>query len=231
MLKNGALVVLAIFVLSSCATYRNANEDGYSVVTGGYSDEKIEDGVFRISSESGVSPVEQKLGVTRVWKRRAKELCLDEYKEIKFEVNIIDQGFNYMDLDIIGYYVTRASGYAICSSFNGTHDEALDVINAPMKLAEKQRQVQKEKLLSLMEAGCDSTSMDLDTLENIGDGFFEHELYSEAMTCYLGVYEKDKSELTKVEVYYHIGLIYELGLGVQESMEKAMQWYKLAGLI
>lgn len=136
-----------------------------------------------------------------------------------------------MNQGLIGYYVTRASGYAVCSSFNGTYGEALDVIKAPIKLAEQQLQIQKEQLLGLMEGGCDATTMDLDTLENVGNEFFNKKLYTEAMTCYLGVYVKDLNKLAKAEVYNRIGLMYELGLGVQESMEKAMQWYKLAGLI
>jgi hypothetical protein len=229
-MKYCALFV-ALVLVSSCATYRNANEAGFSVVSGGYTDDKIHDGIFRIAAESGVSPVGQESSVTKVWHRRANELCLGEYKQSEFDVNVIDQGFTYMNQGVIGYYVTRASGYAICSSFNGTYEEALDVINAPMKLAAQQLQVKKEQLLKEMEGGCDTKKMDRDTLEAVGDEFFKTKLYTEAMTCYLGVYEKDKNQHAKTEVYYRIGFMYELGLGVQESMEIAKKWYKLAGLI
>jgi TPR repeat protein len=51
------------------------------------------------------------------------------------------------------------------------------------------------------------------------------------MACFLSIYEKDKNRLAKVEVYTQIGLMYEIGLGVQQNMKKAMQWYNLAGLI
>lgn len=222
---------LFLFLVSSCATYRNANEDGYSVLSGGYTDNEIQDGIFRINAESGVSPVGQESSVTKVWHRRAKDLCQGGYKQSDLEVDVIDQGFTYMNQGLIGYYVTRASGYAVCSSFNGTFDDALDVIKAPKKALSQQLKIERELLLSEMEGGCDVQNMSIDDLENMGNEFFKLNLYKEAITCYLGVYEKDKNILAKVEIYNRLGLIYELGLGVQANMEKAKQWYSLSGLI
>jgi tetratricopeptide (TPR) repeat protein len=201
------------------------------VVSGGYTDNKIQDGIYRINAESGVSPIGQESSVTRVWNKRASELCQGEYKQSDFKVNVIDQGFTYMNQGNIGYYVTRASGYAVCSNFNGTFSEALDQIKAPIQLLTKELKLKREQLLSKMEGGCDAQKMDLQTLENIGNEFYKTKLYKEAMVCYLGVYEKDKNVLSKSEVYNRIGLIYELGLGVEENMEEAKRWYRLAGLI
>ncbi|WP_444922946.1 SEL1-like repeat protein [Microbulbifer sp. DLAB2-AF] len=222
---------IALFLLSSCSTYRSANETGYSVVSGGYTDKKLEDGIFLVNAESGVSPISQKSGVTRTWTKRANELCLGEYKVSDFEVKTIDQGGTYMSQGLIGYYVTIASGYAICSSYKGTYDEALAVINAPSKLTEQQLEAKRELLLSKTNGDCGTKKMDVDALEKAGNEFYEVQLYKEALSCYLEVYEKDKKELTKTEIYYRIGLMYELGLGVKVSIKEAKKWYKLSGLI
>jgi hypothetical protein len=170
-MKYPALIL--VLLLSSCATYRNANNDGYSVVSGGYTDTKIDEGIYKINVESGVSPVAHKSSVTKIWNRRAKDLCLGTYNDSDFEVAVIDQGFTYMSQGNIGYFVTRASGYAICSSFSGNYDQALDIIKAPVKLIALQHKIDKEILMSQVESGCDASAMDIDTLEKSAMNFIK----------------------------------------------------------
>lgn len=143
-----------------------------------------------------------------------------------------------MGLGKLGYFVTRASGYAVCEHFDGALSDAIAVINAPTEIEKKQqaalkkRQVAEQKLLvEQMGASCKGTNLDLDSLENIGNGYCRLERYSEAMECFVHVYQKDKAAAQKVEVYTKAGLMYELGLGVAKSMENAYFWYKRAGLL
>ncbi len=220
------LLLLVIMTLTACTSYRDINTEGQSFWLGGYTNKKLDEGLFKITVESGTAPIVYKIKVFNMWNRRAKELCDESYQAIYFNVKAISPTFTNN-----GYVITRATGYAKCNSFNGDLAKAKQIIQLPESVVASKLIIQNEQLTSSTDGGCNFNTMPLEKLEQKGDAFYQVRNYKDAMVCFLSVYKLDKKSLNKKHVYQRIGLMYELGYGVEKNIAKARRWYKLAGLI
>lgn len=136
-------ICFCILLISSCTSYRNANTDGYSVIRGGFTDQKISNGIYRIETRSGVSVFANEAGPINIWQRRAAALCPGGYYVYDSSAGKSHEGeaFNVITHDELNTYAGFASGYAICNNVTIPMDEIVSIINA-------QEQADLDKLLS-----------------------------------------------------------------------------------
>jgi tetratricopeptide (TPR) repeat protein len=219
-------------LFAGCTAYHDANNSrNYSAFSGGFSDKKIDNGIYEIDVASAVNVVVSKSSVERVWDKRAKELCLGDFQKYKFK---IDENINNKVTDIttqvtFKYYRLHAEGYAICNNGRLAYDEAISVIETPARLkAEKEARLNAFSSEDI-ERGCSSDLKDIDQLESVGEVLFKRQLYQDAMRCFLNIYNIEKESPKKVDIYKKLGVMYEMGLGVEVDTEQASYWYKLAG--
>lgn len=138
-------IYLCILLICSCTSYRNSNTDGYSIIGGGFKDQKISNGIYKIEVQSGISMFANTNGSKNVWHRRASELCPTGYKIYDSNAGFFHEGtapdlvfFSPMEY---GQYKGFAGGYAICKDVTIPMDEIVSIINA-------QEQANLDKLLS-----------------------------------------------------------------------------------
>lgn len=231
MTLNTFLTTISILLLAGCTGYRDANNSSnYSAFSGGFSDRKIGNGIYEIDVASAVNVVVSKSSVERVWDKRAKELCLGDFQKYKF---MIDANINNKVTDIatqvtFTYYRLYATGYAVCNNSGLSQNEAIFLIETPSRLkAEKEARLNAVSSEDI-ERGC-SNLKDVDQLESVGEVLFKRQLYQEAMSCFLNIYNIEKESPKKVDIYKRLGVMYEMGLGVDVDMDKATYWYKMAG--
>jgi hypothetical protein len=63
-----------------------------------------------------------------------------------------------------------------------------------------------------------------------GKTFLNKNAYPQARICFLNVLKQKQGSMFSKEAYFYLGLMYELGLGVDRDMGLAKDWYSKAGL-
>lgn len=64
---------------------------------------------------------------------------------------------------------------------------------------------------------------------SIGKELYELRQFNDAIECFQKTIGKNDSD--KSEAYYHLGMIYEIGLGVESNQTKAKEYYSKSGLL
>ncbi|WP_076540387.1 SEL1-like repeat protein [Shewanella sp. UCD-KL21] len=227
--KKAVMMMLAIITLASCASYRDANIDGYSVINGGFTDRKVMDGLFYVEVHGGSSAISNLSSVAKNWKKRAAELCAGEFQKFEYQALDVKQPYSYYSPNAltIDYYVSQASGYAVCATYDGEMTEINNLISG--RSTEINKAIETETLF--LKKGCDDTTQSIVDLENAGVSLFKEKKYLAAKNIFYCVYQKDEYTLTQKKSYEILGTMNELGLGMDKDMKQAMFWYQKAGLL
>lgn len=142
-MQKRMILLFTVLLISSCATYRDANTSGYSVISGGFTDQKVSNGIYKVETQSGVSVFANGAGAINVWHKRAAALCPGGYNVYDTSAGKSHEGeaFNVITHAELDTYKGFASGYAICNNVTIPMEEIVSIINA-------QEQADLDKLLS-----------------------------------------------------------------------------------
>lgn len=222
-------MIIALTTLVSCASYRDANTEGYSVINGGFTDQKIMEGLFYIEVQSGTSAISNLNTVEKNWKKRATELCTGEYHEFQYSAVDSQQPYSYNSSSGLGinYYISKAYGYAVCPTYDGNMSEISNLVSGYSTEKEQAFEVSTQ----FQHQSCVTPIENIEELENAGVVLFKEKSYSKAQEIFLCIYQQDKDQLTQRKSYETLGTMHELGLGVEKDMQQAMFWYQKAGLL
>lgn len=102
--------LLLAFLLSSCASYHNLNEDGVNHLGGGYADKQLAKGFFSLTVKTNFAPWKNFSAAWKTWHKRANELCQQQ----SFE-NIDVQESSYNTVAGEGYIISQVQGYVLCA--------------------------------------------------------------------------------------------------------------------
>ena len=197
-----------------------------------FTDNKITENIYWIVVQSGVSPISSEGSVRNVWLKRVDELCRGEFKEFEYGLELTEEP-TFPD-PLTGFYMdqfrTLGKGYAICGEFNGTFEDAILEIRAPREMLEKKHHAEKALIDAHSVTGCGETALTADEYEALGNAYYKLDQFENAAQCFQNVYVVDKEKLAKTDVYNTLGLMFELGQGVEKNMDIALFWYGLAGL-
>lgn len=130
-------------------------------------------------------------------------------------------------------YNATISGYVVCDSSGLTLQQAKDYI-AEQQAAAK-RKIEESRIAELKALGgddCTSTmpGTSAETYFRRAKALMALQRYKDARACFLTVQELEKDSIYHNESCETLGLMYEIGLGVDKDMETAREWYRKAGL-
>lgn len=100
-------------------------------------------------------------------------------------------------------------------------------------VAEREAKVRRLELKQVNSVDCRITAEKEPSNEIFlrrGKDFFKSDAYSAAKTCFLNVQKDEKNSRHFKEACYYLGMMYELGKGVDQDWGVAKSWYSKAGL-
>lgn len=130
-------------------------------------------------------------------------------------------------------YNATMSGYILCKSANMTISEAGDFLQTKQKI-DKQEADDALKA-KLEQSGGDNCAQaesgaSAETYFRRGKVLLSLERYSDARTCFILAQQVEKDPFFYRESCMSLGLMYEIGMGVDQNMQEASEWYRKAGL-
>lgn len=214
-----------VIILSSCSSnpsYVNLDKKAL-----GYTDTPIAPGLTKVEVEINNEPWANNSFVHSNFVRRAHQLCPSGYTVIdEFQSSGSDGNYNPISMSqSIGTY---KSGYVLCNDSTISVNQAHRIID---DLKPKPVVIDKNSVKSKYREACTSENIDIDALYEAGDNLLSVGAYDEAFICYSSIIKLPAGDHKKSEAYKQLAVMYETGLGVTESLEKAKYYYRLSGLI
>lgn len=233
-----AFLVLGITALAGCASTHNLKADGINILGGGFIEEELQPGFFRMSATSNTALWASTDGAAETWKKRADHLCgKDAYVNID-TFNSQDSRLSPVSLRhgvVVWGSASNAtiSGYVLCNSSRMTVGDATDFLKNRQAVAE--RQVSESLKTELDELGGDNCAEAQpgvlpETYFRRGKKLLALQRYSDARSCFILTQELEKGTHFSKESCISLGFMYEIGLGVEKDIQKAQEWYRKAGL-
>jgi hypothetical protein len=229
---------LLIFILgiSGCASNHNLKKDGVNYLGGGFSDVEIGPGFYRLTALGNQSPWPSERAARGTWQNRAQQLCgKGAYQEIGTHLDDGFQGYVPSGVGLLEAraYNTSLSGYLLCDSSNMTRDEALELLENQRKTSSSKFTSEQEQALADL-GGKDCISSKPQTpIENFyrrGKLLLSIQNYSAALTCLIMAQENKEDTVIYQDACATIGMMYELGWGVERDLATAKHWYQKAGM-
>ena len=122
-MKYLSIVLLSLYISGCSTSYHNINEDGVSLLGGGFIDDKIADGVYRIVAKTNFAPWTNFSAANKTFDRRAKELCVGEFTKFLMVESEYDHA---PSMGEVGYVISQVTGYAHCENSTLTLEQAKD---------------------------------------------------------------------------------------------------------
>lgn len=231
--------ILCVALISGCASTHNLRTDGLSAFGGGFYEEELAGGLYRIVAKSNMSVWPNFAAARSTWGIRADQLCgKDSYAS--FDVDVIDGRARAFPLVVspgvvipAANYNATLSGYILCNSSSLTIQDARNFIREqPIRAKERATEVLLKDLDLLGGGNCAQGQSDL-SVENYfhrGKVLYSLERYLEAKTCFLHAQERDVDSFYYKQACEMLGLMYEVGMGVEKNLSTAHGWYRKAGL-
>ncbi|MFI4939631.1 MAG: hypothetical protein ACHP7O_04705 [Burkholderiales bacterium] len=236
------LIAITVAALAGCSSAHNLNTDGSNPWGGGFRDQEIKPGFYRLTATGNVTIWPSFGAAIGTWRGRADQLCgTNAYQEIVegqsegYRGNLQSYIYKYGTVDLPKYN-TSIWGYILCNASGTTPEEAVNYLNE-IEAANIQAQIARtkeelEELEKLGGSGCNVSDAST-TAENFlrrGKILSSIEDYQSAMKCFMQIQEMGKDTNIYRESCSAIGLMYELGQGVEKDLPEAKRWYKKAGL-
>lgn len=231
-----AIFIAFIFQIGCSSTCNLNTED--CLWHGGFADQEMLPGLYRLTSNAIMTPWPSFGAAKSTWKARAEQLCgKNAYQEIVTEK---DPGLHGSIDVVVGQsylpvpeYNTRISGYILCNSSNMSREEAIKYLNdLPVAQAKEEELRLDKELEELGGEDCDKEGINADA-ENFyqrGKILMNLNNYKPAMTCLVRAQEIAKDKNIFADSCSSIGMMYELGWGVEKNTSIANEWYRKAGL-
>jgi TPR repeat protein len=232
-------VTAAIATLAfGCASTHNLRTDGFNPLGGGFTEKELRPGLYEMMATSNFAPWANLGAAQATWKARADQLCGKEaYEEFFISASATERGQRItfiMGRHAIGpflYVNTTITGYLLCKSSDITLEEAVKYVGDSIEAAAKDISDSLERELNeLGGADCAKRAADIssDTYFRRGKVLVGLNRYESAMQCLLRVQDGEERTPVYRESCSLIGTMYELGWGVEQNVEVAVEWYKKA---
>lgn len=238
------LYVSAVLTIGGCASTHNLKTDGANIFGGGgFIGEELRPGLYRMSARSNMAIWPSFAAASETWKIRADQLCGKNAYE-NFETTQSDgRGVTVpilvptrgivVERGLAQTYNATMSGYVLCTSAHMTIPEAKDFLHAQQVIA--QQEASEALRVELEQLGGDNCAQPESGVS--GETYFRRGKvltslgrYSDAKACYFLAQQVEKDSYFYRESCQSLGLMYEIGLGVESDMQAAREWYRKAGL-
>lgn len=233
-------LLAAVLALSGCASTHNLRTDGNNLFGGGFIDEELRPGLYRMTAKSNMA-IWPSFGAARsTWASRANELCgKDAYTA--FDTTASEgrtQPFPLVPHHSVvvfsaSNYSATISGYLLCNSSSLSVDQARNFLRAEHDRSEQQAVKALNKELELLGGGeCDSTQSGVsnETYFRRAKVLMALQRYTDARFCFIRAQEGGGDSSYHRQSCESLGFLYEVGLGVEKDLETAQAWYQIAGL-
>ncbi|OGP04204.1 MAG: hypothetical protein A2Z93_15750 [Curvibacter sp. GWA2_64_110] len=236
------LLFAAGLVLGGCASTHNLKTDGNNLLGGGFHEEELRPGLFKLTARSNQSIWPNFSAAHTTWTQRADQLCGKQaYKS--FDADFSDGQGSTLPIVVPGggmvgvtNYNATLSGYLVCDSAQLTITEAKSFLR--QQALDQERRAAERHQQELLQLGGDDCSQAAPSITS--EIYFQRaralrtlEQYTKAKACYFLAQqiEKDTSSYYYRESCEALGWMYELGYGVEKDMQTAREWYRKAGLL
>ncbi len=219
-----------VIFFASCSSNKPA---GSGIIRGGYSDKKIDDGIYEIVVEGVGGIWNSEKGMQKTWESRAGALCADsEYDLIsvsnssRVESGI---GLTFLGGAALPYQenisIPVKKGYVRCKNSVHTLIEAKDILDSKYLVV-------KDRKVSRVPNNCPlSKTEPKEKINSSANAYFENKQYELAFSCfYQSASYGYKISDGNSEAQYKVGFMFEHGLGVEKDIDRAKQWYRKAVL-
>jgi TPR repeat protein len=228
-------------IVAGCSSTHDLKKDGFSPFGGGFSEEQLRPGLYKMSATSNFAPWPTFGAASATWKMRADQLCgIGSHKDFE-TVRSSGSGGNVPVLVPSGGVMVASrfnptiSGYVLCVSSSTSMAEAERHLNSLLlEIDHEAVQARTLELQQLGGASCDQGEVGVsgETYFLRGRALLELQEYTAARFCFFR-----SQEIEKKDSYYYkeacsfLGSMFETGLGGEKNLSKAKIWLKEAGLL
>lgn len=236
------LLIATALVLGGCSSTHNLKTDGNNLLGGGFYEEELRPGLFKLTARSNQSLWPNLKAARETWTLRAEQLCGKQAYE-SFDATFLEGQGSTVPVVIPGggvigapNYNATISGYLVCTSSGLTIAGAKHFLR--QQELDARRRIEKTHLQDLSELGGEDCFQAAPGISS--EIYFRRakalralEQYPKAKACYFLAQqiEKDTSSFYYRESCEALGLMYELGYGVEKDLQAAREWYRKAGLL
>jgi hypothetical protein len=103
-----AVLLILIFTLGGCASYKDLNDGRRNNLGGGFQDHKLGDGLFYVLAKTNWAPWQNFAGANSTFQKRATELCGANYRILKKD----ETSYEAM-AGMRGYIISQVEGYVL----------------------------------------------------------------------------------------------------------------------
>jgi len=233
------ITLAALAVQAGCTSTHNRKTDGFNPSGGGFYDQEILPGLYRMTASSNRSLWPTFGAAIETWRGRADQLCgSNQYQEIVASQDAGYQGTAtaYVRSGIplsAPLYNTTITGHILCNNSGMTRSQAiayLDELAKRKAMDEKEAQARELNELGGRDCGTDDPLASPENLLHRGKILSSLNDYQSALTCFMRAQALEKGTSVYREACIAIGTMLELGWGIEKDMQKAMTWYKNGGL-
>jgi len=227
------LLVLCTFDLAACASTHDLDKDVSNPSGGGFSTEEIAPGFFRLYARSNNARIATARAARRTWDYRAAQLCgQNAYRDLSVTESLIRGPYVFSYRTYL--YASTREGYLICNS-SGLSDEEAKRLLVEKTRAENEARVRRieARLSEYDPVECKSEAQDKSPEHyfTMGKEYWQVTKYDVAMSCFQKVQSMVSEGLAFREACFHIGMMYELGQGVERNETIAKHWYRKSGYL
>jgi tetratricopeptide (TPR) repeat protein len=235
----GCITFAALVVQAGCASTHNRKTDGFNPSGGGFYEQEILPGFYRMTASSNRSLWPTFGAAIDTWRGRADQLCgSNQYQEI-----VASQDAGYQGAATVHVrsgiplsaplYNTTITGHILCNNSGMTRSQAIAYLDEQAKRrATEENEAQARELDELGGKNC-GTDDQLANPENLlrrGKILSSRSEYQSALACFMRAQALEEGTSAYREACIAIGTMLELGWGVEKNLQEAMTWYKKGGL-
>jgi hypothetical protein len=231
--RSSLLIAFLVGAPAGCSSTHDLKRDGFNGFGGGFSDEEIRPGLYKLVAIGNVAPWPSFSAAKGTWQGRADKLCgPGAYQEIVEDQQPGLRGYalTFVQPGVVlslPRYNTSIRGYVLCNSSGMTREDAIQYLSGLEATA------YATELAELGGSNCSSADPQQPSAERLlrrGKLLMSKSEYGPAMQCLLAAQAVERDGEVHREACSSIALMYELGWGVEKDMQTAMSWYKKAGL-
>lgn len=233
------LLILCLLHLTACVSTHNLNTDGFNSFGGGFAEEQLRPGFYRMTALSNLSPWPNFAAAHASWKTRAGQLCgKDAYQTFDIDETSGERPSVSLWIPNVGplsgaTYNARVSGYVICTSSGMTITDAKNYLKQERAAEQEEAaEAQRSELVKLGGENCNHNgpALSAETYFRRGKALMALQKYSSASLCFLQSQKVDNDGYYHKESSYMLGMMYETGMGVEKNLEVAKFWFSKSGL-
>lgn len=233
------ITLAALAVQAGCASTHNRKTDGFNPSGGGFYDQEILPGLYRMTASSNRSLWPSFGAAIDTWRGRADQLCgSNQYQEIVASQDAGYQGAAtvYVRSGIpisAPHYNTTITGHILCNNSGMTRSQAIAYLDEQAKrraMEENEAQAMELNELGGKNCGTDDRLSSPENLLRRGKILSSRSEYQSALACFMRAQALEEGTNAYREACIAIGTMLELGWGIEKNLQEAMIWYKKGGL-